>query len=50
MLHATDGITARIFALFNDLAIAAIRSGVECIDDSGVEGWQPIGKAMPAYA
>ncbi len=50
VLEATDGVTARIFGMFNDLAIAAIRSGRECIDDTSVEAWRPIGKAMPAYA
>ncbi|MCW8309451.1 TniB family NTP-binding protein [Acidiphilium sp. PA] len=50
VLEATDGVTARIFGMFNDLAIAAIRSGRECINDTSVEAWRPIGKAMPAYA
>ena len=43
VLQATDGVTARIFGMFNDLAIAAIRSGTECIDDTSVEAWRPIG-------
>src|SRR5579859_375667 len=50
VLQATDGVTARIFAMFNDLAVSAIRAGTECIDDTSVEGWRPIGKPTPAYA
>jgi hypothetical protein len=50
VLQATDGVTARVFGMFNDLAVAAIRSGTECIDDTSVEAWRPIGRAMPAYA
>lgn len=49
MLQATDGVTARIFGMFNDLGVLAIRSGTECIDDASVEAWRPIGRAMPAY-
>jgi hypothetical protein len=29
VLQATDGVTARIFAMFNDLAVSAIRAGTE---------------------
>jgi hypothetical protein len=49
VLQATDGVTARIFAMFNDLAVSAIRAGTECIDDAHIEAWHPIGRATPAY-
>ena len=49
VLQWTDGITARIFAMFNDLAVAAIQAGTECIDDAGIEAWRPISKPTPAY-
>lgn len=49
VLQATDGVTARIFAMFNDLAVSAIRAGTECIDDANIEAWHPIGRATPAY-
>jgi hypothetical protein len=50
VLQATDGVTARVFGMFNDLAIAAIHAGTEHIDDTSIEAWHPIGKATPAYA
>ena len=41
VLQITEGLTARIFRLMNDLAIAAIESGVEKITDAAVDQWQP---------
>ena len=41
ILQITDGLTARIFRLMNDLAIAAIESGVEKITDAAVDQWRP---------
>lgn len=49
VLQVTDGVTARIFTMFNDLAVVAVHTGTECIDDSNIEAWRPIGKATPAY-
>jgi hypothetical protein len=42
ILQQTDGITARVFRMLNDLAIAAIEAGVECITDDAVERWRPV--------
>jgi len=50
ILQATDGITARIFRLFNDLAIDAIRSGEERLRDEVVESWRPLGEPAGAFA
>jgi hypothetical protein len=30
----TDGVTAQILGMFNDLAVEAISSGTECIGDA----------------
>ena len=50
VLQVTDGVTARVFRLFNDLAIEAIASGTECISDDNIEGWRPMTRATPAFA
>jgi DNA transposition AAA+ family ATPase len=41
ILQITEGLTARIFRLMNDLAITAIENGVEKITDSAVDQWRP---------
>lgn len=50
VLQSTDGVTAQIFAMFNDLAIEAVRSGTECIEDASIEAWRPSTHATPAFA
>jgi chromosomal replication initiation ATPase DnaA len=50
ILQITDGLTARIFRLMNDLAIAAIESGVEKITDAAVDQWRPPFDAEAAAA
>ena len=50
ILQITDGLTARIFRLMNDLAIAAIENGVEKITDGAVDQWQPMFSAEAAFA
>jgi chromosomal replication initiation ATPase DnaA len=50
VLQVTEGVTARIFRMFNDLAVAAIKAGTECISDASIEAWHPIAKPTPAYA
>ena len=50
ILQVTDGLTARIFRLINDLAIAAIESGTEKITDAAVDLWQPLFGAEAAFA
>jgi hypothetical protein len=50
VLQITDGITARIFAMFNDLAVEAIASRAECNSDASIEAWRPLTKATSAFA
>jgi hypothetical protein len=50
VLQTTEGVTARVFRVFNELAVAAIRAGTECIDDASIETWRPTAKLTPAYA
>ena len=50
VLQVTDGITARIFAMLNDLAVESITSGAECISDASIEAWRPLAKPTPAFA
>jgi hypothetical protein len=38
---ATDGITAKVFSMLNELAVEAVRSRKEQITDEDVERWKP---------
>jgi len=49
ILQVTSGVTAWVFRLLNDLAIAAIVSGTERITDEAVEAWKPITEEEPAF-
>jgi len=49
ILQVTSGVTAWVFRLLNDLAIAAIVSGTERITDEAVEAWKPITEEAPAF-
>lgn len=50
VLQLTDGLTARIFSLFNALAVESIVSGTECISDDSIAAWRPMTRADPAFA
>jgi hypothetical protein len=50
VLQVTDGLTARVFRLFNELAVEAIKSGRERITDETVECWRPVLDAEAAFA
>jgi Bacterial TniB protein len=50
VLQVTEGVTARVFRMFNDLAVAAIQDGTESINDASIEAWRPMIKPTPAYA
>ena len=50
VLQSTDGVTAQIFGMFNDLAVEAIRSGTECIGDANIEAWRPSTQSTPAFS
>ena len=41
LARISDGVTARVFAILNELAIEAIRSGTERITDEDIESWKP---------
>ncbi len=49
VLQVTDGVTAGVFRLFNDLAADAIVSGAETITDDNITAWRPMGRATPAF-
>ena len=41
VIRATRGNTARIFELFGDLAVVAIRNGEERITADAIDAWRP---------
>ena len=41
LARATDGITAKVFSMLNELAVKAVRSRKEQITDEDVESWKP---------
>ena len=50
ILQVTDGITAKVFRLLNDLAISAIETGMESITDDAIERWRPVMSHEMAFA
>jgi hypothetical protein len=42
LARVSDGITARVFGILNELTIDAIRAGTERITDEDIESWKPI--------
>ena len=40
LARATDGITAKVFSMLNELAVEAVRSRKEQITDEDVESWK----------
>ena len=51
MLQITEGITANIFHMINNLAVDAVKSGREHIaDDEMVENWAPEFDAEAAFS
>ena len=41
ILQVTEGLTALIFRMLNELATEAVKTGVERITDDAVERWRP---------
>ena len=41
ILQVTEGLTALVFRMLNELAIEAVKVGVERITDDAVERWKP---------
>lgn len=50
ILQVTEGLTARVFRLLNELAIEAIETGREQITDDAVERWRPVLEPEAAFA
>jgi hypothetical protein len=44
ILLASDGVSARIFRMLNDVATEAIETGVERITDEALERYKPVGE------
>jgi Bacterial TniB protein len=49
ILLASDGVSARIFRMLNDVAIEAIENGVERITDEALELYKPVGEGEAAF-
>ena len=49
ILLASDGVSARIFRMLNDVAIEAIETGVERITDEALEHYKPVGEGEAAF-
>ena len=41
LARISDGITARVFGILNELAIDTIRTGSEHITDNDIKSWKP---------
>ena len=50
ILQITEGLTANIFYMVNNLAIDAIENGSEQITDEAIESWEPEFDAEAAFA
>jgi hypothetical protein len=50
ILQVTDGITAKVFRMLNELAVDAIETGAERITDEAIERWRPVTKHELAFA
>src|SRR5208283_5557890 len=49
ILQASDGISARIFRMLNDVAIEAIETGMERITDEALERYKPVGEGETTF-
>lgn len=50
ILQATDGLTAKVFRMLNDLAIEAIDTGAERITEDAIARWRPVMNREVAFA
>ncbi len=50
ILQSTNGVSARIFRMLNELAMDAIVAGNEEITDEAIERWRPIVERQAAFA
>jgi len=49
ILLASDGVSARIFRMLNDVAIEAIETGMERITDEALERYKPVGEGEATF-
>jgi Bacterial TniB protein len=49
ILQASDGVSARIFRMLNDVAVEAIETGAERITDEALERYRPLGEDEAAF-
>jgi Bacterial TniB protein len=49
ILLASDGVSARIFRMLNDVAVKAIETGAERITDEALERYRPLGEDEAAF-
>jgi serine/threonine protein phosphatase PrpC len=49
ILLASDGVSARIFRMLNDVAVEAIETGAERITDEALERYRPLGEDEAAF-
>jgi hypothetical protein len=49
ILQTSDGVSARIFRMLNEVAIEAIETGAEQITDEAIERYKPVGEGEAAY-
>ena len=49
ILLASDGVSARIFRMLNDVAVDAIETGAERITDEALERYRPLGEDEAAF-
>ena len=49
ILLASDGVSARIFRMLNDVAVDAIETGTERITDEALERYRPLGEDEAAF-
>ncbi|PPQ34237.1 TniB family NTP-binding protein [Rhodopila globiformis] len=50
ILQSTDGVTAKVFRMLNDLAVEAIETGTERITDEAIERWRPATNHESSFA
>jgi DNA-binding protein len=49
ILQTSDGVSARIFRMLNEVAIEAIETGTERITDEALERYKPVGEDAAAF-
>ena len=50
LARSTDGITAKLFGMLNELAVEAVHSGKEQITDEDIERWKPVLEREAVFA